>query len=289
MGQIINFPSSSANTSGIISLDNLEQIIDDINRVSTNGNLTDSTSLLEIIEAFKLAYRKFIEEYNELDKLDLGDETEISEYSPYEDNNGLFRYLMIEISNPKIISKPSTCLCMKETDGVVEAYIKNSDTGKHQGESYYRQSVSIKESAVKDWLDLFDKYSALFDFYNWIKEAPLCEGVASDGTSFVIISYNDSEFNDILSNEQVFKFDLGLRGIKITYDLNSDTGNISVEMLGKKIQNQNTIDRLLDGISIHNDYLNHTIFINRKNQLSFDRLKELVGRLKQEEIARSGK
>lgn len=283
---------------------NLDGIIKKINQIFTDSanesqsTCDNSASLKEIVNAFRLAYQKFKTEYDNLDKLDLGEEISIEDYSPYEDNDNVFQSLIIRVEKPKIIRKPSTYLCLVEEDGKILSYVKS--TNEYEGETKYRLDVSLDENIVRGYLELFKKYSALFDFYTWLNDEaivisgkedftsleetsiiPLKKSLADNKETFGLSLDIDSKSGNFLSDIEDMIISINSQGDLIEIIIDLTTGEIDkqssqVFLGGNRINDPIVLERLLSDIHVNRDYLNNNVFPLRKNRKPFDKLLELA-------------
>ena len=162
-------------------------------------NDENSISLYALVENFNKLHLNCKKEYNDLDKFELGKHIEIGHFTKYNDNH---RYLLIYIDEPIFNNEQYANLYLEECDNEICSYITNDINPLDS--KYYQHEICLDKKRIKEYLDLFEKYSVLLYLYNHFKN----EMVFGDGihTLFTEIKSENGEF---LDNLKKFKFFLG--------------------------------------------------------------------------------
>ena len=164
------------------------------------GSDDDSTIVLyDFINSYQKLYQEFKEEYNNLDKLNIGENNNVIEYI----DNGDFRLLSLQLNNQEVNSiVPSgeyNRLIIREIDGVVSAAFSNGASYNSKVEPLTGKNIDPR--VLRDYLDLFGKYYPLFEIY---RDSRLGGSIhKSDTISFRIDAHNESLING-LDDMEVF-------------------------------------------------------------------------------------
>ena len=161
-------------------------------------------SLYDIVEKFNMLYVSFKKEYSSLNKFELGKHVEIGNFIKYDDTN--FRRLLIYIDDPFIINKEWTDLYLVEKDGNIGSFITNGMNPFDK--DYYCYDLDLDKEKVKDYLDLFDKYSIFVYLYYRFR----CGLIFSNGTNtlFTNVENENSESrSELLDDLKEFKISIG--------------------------------------------------------------------------------
>ena len=167
----------------------------DLERIDINYN--DCISLYDLINSFNKMHLAFKKEFSELEKLDLGKEISVVDFTKYDDE---LRVLDLAVYKPKASNENYLYLYLREINGVSMPYITN-DKGSIHSENYYKSNVKIPAKTVKKYLDLFEKYQVLFELYKHLKN----KIVFNNGTHFLNtrICSIDSNFLDEMDSFKV--------------------------------------------------------------------------------------
>lgn len=233
----------------------------DIDIENMDVNYDKSVSLYELICSFNKAHLMFKEDYNYVHKLNLGKKVEIDNYLSFtDDDNNKYRVLTIYIHNPSIINSEYTYLYLREINGKVRPFVSNDIN--FLDDDYYRINVRLNEKRAKEYLDLFDKYSLLFELYRFLK----AEIIYNDPT-FSLFTRIDSDKNSFLDSMNNFTISLGAGyslspGDHITASINLgkkidvDLDNSLIELNGKKQEiNKVMILDILKNVYVNGKYL----------------------------------
>ena len=231
-------------------------------------------SLKEIMDLFVLAHNNFKEEYDNLDKFDLGDDLEF-EFNKSNHKEENHRYLTVFIKNPTFANIESGYLFMQEVNGEIKCLFTDAD---YDAPNVDDMIVNLDEDKVREYLDLFEKYQSLLKFYQRYNQSILFRG-NSCSLYLRIYSKNDNVLDDMermwfyISIEPEFN---GGNSLIINYDLvNNTITRSSVEINNRNYKlNEKEFLNLLNSIYISKDY------INKEN--SFDGLLELKENLEKE-------
>lgn len=161
----------------------------DLEKESVNYNKT--ISLYDLVDIFNRLYLSFKKEYQQLDKLELGEGIEVKQFIKKSDEN--YRHLLINIS--KSVKEP-TLIYFTECNNEIKSYITNAVNPSDK--KYYSQEVSLNKKNVKDYLELFEKYELLLYLYHHFQYGM----IISDGTHTLSTKINSENniFSDNLKN-----------------------------------------------------------------------------------------
>ena len=260
---------------------------DDFDLAEYQVNYDNCVSLNEVKEAFRVAHQAFKEEYDKLDKFDLGEKVTIDYHSMYEDNDGEFRILVFYIENPTFTDKKETLLYFKETDKSIETWI--TDTGYYDEDKDYKIDIKLDEDKVRGYLDLFDKYDSLYDFYNRYDSSSL-----HDKKPFCLLEKISSPNENFLDDMDSMSFYLSTTSFtkpgdraEITVNLKEnkiDLENSSLEIRYKDFNiTEGLYEKILEEVYVNRDALNHSMFPEKEDKRQFDRLCELKDSLEKSE------
>ncbi len=160
------------------------------------ANYANSVSLLNLISSFNKLYLSFKEEYEQLEKLNLGKTIEVLDFSKFNMNDDNYRVLVFYINIPKITNHEETILYLREINGDIKPFVTNNINVFDK--NYYKENISLHEDIAKKYLDLFEKYKELLNAYNYLKNSQ----ILGDGTNsmFTTIDNYNSNLLEELKN-----------------------------------------------------------------------------------------
>ena len=229
----------------------------DINKEKINYD--NCISLFELISSFNKLYVMFKKEYDELEKINFGNKITYCDFANYLFDGENYRCLLLYINEPTITKHPDTLLYLREIDGEIKPFVTNNRN--IFDKKYYRDNIELDNEISKKYLDLFEKYSVLFDTYNLLKNNCLY----GDGT-FGIYSSIDNYKSNILNGLKNIKISFGASYFNceyffnISYNLGEDFGidydNCSyIENDEEKSVFENEYDTILQKTFINKKYL----------------------------------
>lgn len=186
-------------------------------------------SINELVKIIHDFYQKFKEEYNHLEKMDIGNNNNIISYI---DNEG-FRILIMQINeqdDKTIVPEDFYQMTITDDNNRLELSFENSET--------FIIKDNINPIILKNYLDLFSKYYPIFSLYRDLNQQNL---IVSNRNNYLMMRMNATE--DSLIN--------GLEGIEFIIQNFNELGNNYV--INLKID-------LKDDIKINNK--NSKIYIN---------------------------
>lgn len=166
----------------------------DIDIDNIDIDTTNCISLYNLIYSINKMHCLFKKEYEELEKLDLGDDIKILGFNKFEHQ---LRVLDMLVYKPKMLNTNYTYLYLREVNGVSMPYITN-EISIHSDNGFYRKTIKLPAKTVKKYLDLFEKYELLLKLYKYLNNRI----IFNDGTYMLytrIESTNDGILNDFVS------------------------------------------------------------------------------------------
>ncbi len=233
-------------------------------------------SLKNILDLFIFTHNKFKEEYDNLDKFDLGKVTEF-EFTNLYNKDGYYRRLETYINNPSFIDLPDINLIMHENDGEIKCFITDED---YNDIDYIYNKISLSDEKVKGYLDLFEKYQPFLEFYKKCHNSLMVRG-----DLYCLYICLNSKSENVLDDIDKMSFYISVgskiindNSIYISYDLKNDSIDLSSSsvLINKRKYklNENEFLNLLSSIYVSKDNINKDNF--------FDNLLELKEQLEKE-------
>lgn len=242
-------------------------------------NYDNCISLYDLISKFNKLYSLFKKEYRDLDKLDLGKNVEVLDFSKFDLFGDNIRFLSMYINKPTITNHQNTYLYLREFNNDICPYVTNNIN--MFDKDYYNNLVDLDKEKVKKYLDLFEKYSLLLDLYDRLFD----QMIFGDGTFSIfskIKSENDSILNDLeniaisihnnphMSIGDHFQICVNL-GDKLSIDSNNSTIRLGEHILKS---DKKLYLKVLKSIYLHGRYLNN--YCNRSKDNEKTKLKSLM-------------
>lgn len=116
---------------------------------------------------------KFFDDYNKLDKLELGEKVTLNGYGKlfacFPDLDEKARYAYFKVVNPSFIDYPTTNLWMEEIHGEIKSFAID---GSEYDEDYYNEEIDLDKDKVRGYLDLFEKYKSIINHNTEIELKP---------------------------------------------------------------------------------------------------------------------
>lgn len=165
-------------------------------------NYDNCISLFDLVSSFNKLYTMFKKEYEAIKRFNLGKETEVISFDKFTYDDAEYRILSLYIDEPNIIDEPETLLYLREFDEEIRPYITNNKNPFEK--SYYYKELELDSKVVKQYLDLFEKYSLLLETYKYLKNARLF----GDGT-YAMFTIIDDHKSNILNGLKNFKICFG--------------------------------------------------------------------------------
>lgn len=258
----------------------------DINKVEVDyGN---SISLFDLFSSFNELYLEFKNEYEKLEKLNLGKDIEIISFNNFSLNGDNYRVLKLYINESSIRKHSNTFLYLREINNELRSFVTNDKSIYDKG--YYHEEIHINEEIGRKYLDLFEKYNSLLIMYDYFKH----RRIFGDGTSsiFTVIDCYNSNLSKGLNNIRIlissdygytdFLMDLSIR-LGTIFDIDQEKcklfldnkcisldSSVFYEMLNKIFINKNYLIDRYSSEDANNIIKN---FINDFNQKKIKKLK----------------
>ncbi len=183
-------------------------------------------SLKELATLIKNAYSRFKEEYETLEKLDIGKNNNVLDF--YKDECGRLLYMQINEQEEKtIVPKGFHYLILKNFDGGYNLSFTNTEIL-----SYDRKVITINNldsRLLNGYLDLFERYYPIFKLYVDLHEN---DSLTSNRSHYLKMRMDTT--NDSLIN--------GLNGVEFNIQNFSEMGNNFIIKLYIDLRNGITID-----------------------------------------------
>lgn len=243
-------------------------------------------SLNDIKESFRITYNAFKKEYDELEKLNLGEYIEVDGYTESEYMGDKYHTLMVYIEKPTMIDKPYTYLYINEINGIMEPAITN--IGINYDEEDYRINIHLDEDICRKYLALFKKYAPLLETHEFFKN----NWNYGDGT-FCLFSKIHSKRDNILNDLEDMEFTLGSNyfmspgdHMMITISLKDNKIDLSKSYLDLDDHlleaDSSLYERILNEIYLNKSHIQNSPY--RKYHYSFDDFLELKKTIENEEV-----
>ena len=220
-------------------------------------NYDNCISLYDLIKRINEMHISFTKEYNELEKLDLGEDIEIVDYYAYPDLS--YRELLLFIYNSKISDSYDDFLHIIDDNGNVSSYIS---TGLNLFDKKEYVKTNLDNEKLKKYIDLIEKYNLLFYLYYRFRN----DLVFGDGTHIMhseIKSVNDNILDGL--DKLIIKLGFDYQSLGTNIDLVINLGNefsinnneCKIDLYGTSIDLDNDcFTDLLKKIYINEKYLN---------------------------------
>ena len=166
------------------------------------ANFDNCINIFELVHSFNKLYNSFKKEYEKIGRINFGEKTEILHFNKIDENNHNYRNLCLYIHNPLIIKYPYTYLYLIEMDGIIKSYVTNNLSPVDK--RYYCEEINLDAKSVKKYLNLFEKYRLLLDFYKYLKS----NQIFGDGTFSIFTEIDDHNCN-LLEELNKFRVSFG--------------------------------------------------------------------------------
>lgn len=244
--------------STMVAKDNIDWACILNNKIDKKIDYDNSISFYHLVDSFNKLYLKFKNDYDQLDKWNLGEYIKVLDVYSNEDENDLYRSLAIYIDNPdKIIGDyDETLLYVVEKNGEIYGRITNNLN--YFDKNYYNRKINIDVDKASKYLDFFLKYKLFIDSFDYFRNRT----IFGNGTTMIFSKIDGDIFdsgckfelsfgNAFFNYEDYIKvvFELGSE-LRINYD------DSIVIFESKKIDDKkDIIDKLINNLYIHNSKL----------------------------------
>ena len=190
----------------------------DINIDEVEINYEDCINLFELIYSFNNLYLSFKNEYDKLEKLNVGEEIFLNHFSKFNIGKENYRVLSFDVDKPTITNHPNTVLHFREVNNKLDAFVSD---GMSSRDKYYHEKVEISETLIKSYLDLFERYELLFKSFDDLKNRQIM-----GDQIFSLYTVIDEYEADILKGLKEFKVMFGndKKYVNITMNLGENFG-----------------------------------------------------------------
>ena len=220
-------------------------------------NIQDSTKLIDLIESFNKLYISFKKEYDNLEKIKLGENVQVLSfkkfYHSYEKQN--CRDVILNVYKPTFTNHDFTTLFLREADGEIKPFFSNCINPCDK--NYYKENVTIDKEFAKRYLDLFEKYELLIKAVNLLGHWE----IFGDGLNYLAVEI-DNRNKNLLNGLNKLKIILGhhLYNIHIVINLGENFGidynNCKITYKEKEKENNPTdFDYVLNNLWINKQYV----------------------------------
>jgi len=219
-------------------------------------DFSNSTNFYHLVESFNKLYLLFKKDYENLSKLDLGENVELWEF--YKDEKNNYKCLTIYIDNPKkeICDYEEIILLLYEEDGKVHSRVTNNLS--YLDKNYFNKELNLDEKKVENYLSFGEKYQLFIDSYYKLKDC----FVFGDGTTVLFTKINGR----LLENLSTFKLTFGnaffnsCDNVKISFNLGEKLDILYEKSelmfdLEKQEPEKEIIDKLVNDLYINNTKL----------------------------------
>ena len=166
-------------------------------------NYDNCVSLYDFISSFNATCAEFKRKYNELEKLDLGEEVEVNDIDgDYVYDGDKYRCVSFWVNEPKFIDRKWAQLFIREINGEMKSFIKY---GQDWNGSARYQDITLDEEKSRKYLDCFTPYEEFFKTCQYF----FCKQSFGDGNYAVFTSIDDNPIH--------FSMLKGLKTFKITF------------------------------------------------------------------------
>ena len=154
--------------STMVAKDNVDWACILNNKINKEIDYENSISFYNLVDSFNKLYLKFKNDYNKLDKWNLGKYKVLDVYSK-EGEEGLYRSLVIYIDEPDkmICDYDETLLYIVEKNEEIYGRITNNLN--YFDKNYYNKKIDIDKNKASKYLDFFLRYKLFTDAYDFFK------------------------------------------------------------------------------------------------------------------------
>lgn len=231
---------------------------DDMNEVNKDIinyqiNKENCVSLYELMLSFNNLHSKFINEYDQIEKLDLGKKVDIDYYEK-KDN---IRKMRLLIDDSKITDEDDVDLYIFEDNGNITSIVTDA------GKSYIDgKEIELDKDKIIKLLDLFEEYHQLFDLYKKLNN----KIIVSNGP-FTLFTQIGDVTNDFTDSINSFKVNFGTSfmnepgdhfriSMRLADELDIDQDDCKIYLDGKKLDfTEEDCMNILKQVYINCDYL----------------------------------
>jgi len=240
--------------STMVVKDNVEWAYVLNNKIDKELDYDDSISFYHLVDSFNKLYLKFKNDFDKLDKWKLGEYIKVLDVYSNEDENDLYRSLVIYIDNPdKIICDyDETLLYVVENNREIYGRITNNLN--YFDKNYYNRKIDIDKDKASKYLDFFLNYKLFIDSFDYFRNRT----IFGNGTTMIFSKIDGDIFdsgckfelsfgNAFFNYEDYIKvvFELGSE-LRINYD--DSMVKVESNMIDDK---KDIIDRLINNLYIH--------------------------------------
>ena len=240
--------------STMVSKDNVDWACILNNKINKEIDYENSISFYNLVDSFNKSYLKFKNDYNKLDKWNLGKYIQVLDVYSKEGEDGLYRSLVIYIDSPdkKICDYDETLLYIVEKNGDIYGRITNNLN--YFDKNYYNKKIDIDKDKASKYLDFFLKHKLFFDAYDFFK----IRTILGNGTTMIFSKIDGDLFDEYL------KFELSFGNaffnyedyIKVVFELGNELRinyNDSMVIFESKMvdDKKDIIDTLVNNLYIH--------------------------------------
>ena len=177
--------------STMVAKDNVDWACILNNKINKEIDYENSISFYNLVDSFNKLYLKFKNDYDKLDKWNLGKYIQVLDVYSKDEENGLYRSLVIYIDEPDkdICDYDETLLYIIEKNGDIYGRITNNLN--YFDKNYYNKIIDIDKDKASKYLDFFLKYKLFIDAYDFFR----IRTILGNGTT-MIFSKIDGDIND---------------------------------------------------------------------------------------------
>ena len=233
-----------------------------INQLLTNSidklDTSNSINLYSLLLLFEKVYISFNKRFDNFKKLNIGNELEVIDYQHQYDTGK--RSLDILVGENKRDGF-STFLHITEADGKIDSLVTNGIQNNAFSKEFYYETIKLNDEIMCQYMNLFDKYSVLFQLYESLVYKVIKN---NDQSVFInIMTNNDNILNGLIGFQIVALSKYSDKSNhRVIISLNYDDGfkidfkNCSLKLDDEEVKaSYNTFDRLLKSLYISKDYL----------------------------------
>ena len=202
----------------------------------------DLISLKELATLIQNVYVNFKEEYNNLEKLDIGENNNVLYYGV--DDKSRILYMQINEQGKKtIVPKRSRYLTFREVNGKYDLYFQNTEI--FCDDLKFDHIYNIDSNILNGYMDLFGKYYPIFKLYYDLHHNDSLASSRSQYLAMRMDTVNDSLINGLngiefnlqnfceMGNNFIVRLYVDLRnGVNIDYNRSKIIVNDSVKKTG---------------------------------------------------------
>lgn len=184
------------------TIDAYDAIDNSINTKYLPVKYGDAIKLKSFVASFNNMYSLFMKEYSSLPDLNLGKDLTFVSYDKFKMGENEYRVLKLYVEDPTISKEDSIFVYLREINGEVNPFICNLEL--ISSPKYKRSDIKLDASAVKEYLDLFERYNLLIEQYDHLRNAQ----IFGNGIWCAFTQINDGRL-DLLSGLEDFKLSIG--------------------------------------------------------------------------------